>query len=676
MSRTYSILSVRIAAADCAVARSTLTKQGHRLTAEDGLGKALSAVEKETHDLVFLRPAPDSSNFNEVQSIKKIRPSLPIIIVLSNPTAVSILEAWHAGADDVIPLPFTDQSLLEGVHRAMAEPETDDGPRARFRHLDSTGKEHWTTILMPQFSIGRSSNNDLVLVQMNVSRTHAEVTVDCGEFWMRDLGSKHGTFLNGNRIEKAKLSPGDRIQVGGLQGQGLTFHQGDLLDSLLGVSSKTDVSLGITGFREISKLLSTLRALSSIPLLDDLLALVVDNSVELTGADRGFIMLKNDSGELEFRCARNSYKRPLESSDLQTSRRVPDEVFETGKRMVINDLDFGDSPENHHSTRRLGVRSIFCLPLRYLAFQDSGATGMGRMDTIGVLYVDSQRVGTGLSNTALDALETLASEAAMAIYNARLYKESQEKRKMDEQLAIAREIQQALLPPSNKVLPYVSAHSHNIPCHEVGGDYLDYFDFEDGRLGFTLGDVSGKGMPAALLTSVIQGIFSSQTLLGLPLPAILANVNKNLVKRGVGNRFVTLFFGVLDAEGHCVYTNAGHNPPLLLRGNGSLVELKEGGMVLGLFDWASYETGRATLEPGDRLVLFTDGVLEALDKSGEEFGEERLHALLKEHVVRPASEILDKLNDAVLQFSAGAPQHDDITMMILGYRENSGLAPQ
>jgi sigma-B regulation protein RsbU (phosphoserine phosphatase) len=286
-----------------------------------------------------------------------------------------------------------------------------------------------------------------------------------------------------------------------------------------------------------------------------------------------------------------------------------------------------------------------------------------------VLYVDSQSIGAGLSNTQLDALETLASEAAMAIYNARLYRESQEKRKMDEELAIAREIQQALLPNPIKSMPFVSGHSLSVPCREVGGDYFDYFEMEGGRLGFALGDVAGKGMPAALLTSMIQGMFCAQTLLDLELPAMISNVNRNLVRRGTGNRFVTFFFGILDPDGHCVYTNAGHNPPFLVRRDGSLEELRDGGMVLGLFGAAQYESRTVQFQPGDHAVLFTDGVLEALNTEGEEFGEGRLRELLRENARASTPEILARLQEAIAAFSANTPQHDDITMMVLGFKE-------
>lgn len=241
---------------------------------------------------------------------------------------------------------------------------------------------------------------------------------------------------------------------------------------------------------------------------------------------------------------------------------------------------------------------------------------------------------------------------------------------MDEQLAIAREIQQTLLPQPIKDLPYVRAHSQSLPCHEVGGDYFDYFDLEGGRFGFAVGDVAGKGISAALLASLIQGIFSAQTLVDAPLQAMISSVNQNLVQRGTGNRFVTFFFGILDPDGNCTYVNAGHNPPFLLRRDGSMKELTTGGMVLGLFAGAKYDADTVKLQPDDHLVLFTDGVIEARNTAGEEFGMERLVALLHANARTATPEILSCLQAAVLSFSAQAPQHDDITMMILGFRES------
>jgi serine phosphatase RsbU (regulator of sigma subunit)/FixJ family two-component response regulator len=674
MAANRSILLYGLPEAAERFALEHFTQAGHGVATTKHGQDSNVTIQDPQLDVIYLQSAVHRDVLDDLKQIQQLQPGLPVVLVGSQPSAPLTLEAWHAGAADVLFPPFTAESLNASLDRAVrlrASRETQAPElQARFRFLDDAGKERWAAVVHPRFTIGRSSSNDLVFSQMSISRSQAEVQVQNGEYILRDLGSKHGTYLNGTRIEQARLSDGDRIQLGGLQGQTLTFHVGDLLQSLLGFSdSRPETGISVRGFREIGMLLATLRALSSIPLLDDLLALVVDTAIEVTGAERGFIMLKDETEQLSFRCARNSYKRPLDGSSFQTSRRVPHEVFKTGKRVVINDLDLGDTSDDHSSTRRLGLRSIFCVPLRYLTFHESGnLSGIGRMETLGVLYVDSQTIGTGLSNTQIEALETLASEAAMAIYNARLYRDSQEKRKMDEELAIAREIQQALLPNPDKTLPFVTACSRNLPCREVGGDYFDYFDMEGGRLGFALGDVAGKGMPAALLTSMIQGIFSAQTLLDLTPPSIISNVNRNLVRRGTGNRFVTFFFGILDPDGNCTYTNAGHNPPFVLRRDGSLCELTEGGIVLGLFADAQYESRTIKLDPGDHVVLYTDGVLEALNTAGEEFGERRLQELLQESRLCTTAEILSRLQEAVTAFSANTPQHDDITMMVLGYQ--------
>jgi sigma-B regulation protein RsbU (phosphoserine phosphatase) len=662
---------------DPEVALRELAGAGHRVSTAPGPAQGIESLDNAELDLVYLQPRSDDRAIEELRQVLAHQPDLAVVLVCATPSTPLTLEAWRNGAADILFQPLTPEALQQSLNRASNRTVSralagNEAVQARFRYFDDAGKEQWIAIVPPRFTIGRGSNNDLVLAKMNVSRAQAEVILQDTDYLLRDLGSKHGTFVNGTRIEQAVLSHGDRIRVGGLQGQVLTFHKGDLLQSLLaGTGSKADSGISVHGFREMGMLLSTFHALSSIPLLDDLLNLVVDNAIEVTGAERGFIMLKESDGNLSFRCARNAHKQPLDGSSFQTSRRVPDEVFHTGRRVVINDLDLDSESEDHSSTRRLGVRSISCVPLRYLPFRDSGGLSqLGAIETIGVLYVDSANIGGGLSQGQIEeALDTLASEAAMAIQHARLYKESQVKRKLEEELAIAREIQQALLPASGKTLHFMNACSVNLPCHEVGGDYFDYFDMDQGRLGFAVGDVAGKGMSAALLAAMLQGIFCAQTLLNLPLPSMIANVNCSLARRGTGSRFVTFFFGILDAEGNCTYTNAGHNPPILIRPDGSMRELTEGGMVLGLFPKAEYEARTVKMEPGDHLVLFTDGLLEARNTTGEEFGEERVRDLLRENAKTPADVILTRLQEELASFSANAPQHDDITMMVLGFRE-------
>lgn len=683
MDRTYSILLTGLKSAEADLAALHFSQSGHRILKAKSVYEALDALQDEMADLLYLHSSANTEALHEIEEIHRRFPLLPIVLACVNPTEGLVLDAWHAGATDIIYSPLTPKALDASLQRsarqiAIHSPEKTLQAPARFFFFDEMGNERRVNIFPPRFTIGRSHGNDLMLVHLGVSRTHAELLVRNGEYLLRDLNSKQGTYVNGVKIDQAKLTNGDRIQLGGLQGINIVFQMGDLLQSLLSDSdSKSGIKLSMHGFREVGMLFAAFRALGSIPVLDDLLALVVDTTIELTGAERGFIMLKEESGELGFRCARNNNKCTLDGSILQTSQRVPYEVFKTGKPVVIKDLDLSDQPEDHSLTRRLGLRSISCVPLQYFTIHDSNNLSQTEhAETIGVLYVDSPNIGTGPSNMRIDALKTLATEAAMAIYNARLYKDSQDKRRMEQQLETAHEIQQAMLPDAEKILTYARACSQNLPCHEVGGDYFDYFTSEEERFGFALGDVAGKGMSAALLASMIQGILSAQLLFDTPLHDMIANVNRILAQRGTGNRFVTFFFGTLDPDGACKYVNAGHNPPILLSPDGSMRELTVGGIVLGLFAGAKYEMATVQLKPGDHLVLFTDGVVEARDRADEEFGMERLTALLKENARASAPEILSRLRDSVLAFSANAPQHDDITMMVLGFREAPDASPE
>jgi phosphoserine phosphatase RsbU/P len=679
MSESYSILLTGLTVPEEHLASSHFAQSGHQVITARDFSDTKEKLKMHRIDLVYLQPSAEEKAVNELKEIVSHAASLPVVLLCSNPTEKIVLGAWHAGATDLISLPLTPHSLDHSLQRGEKQllsiklQQASVPIQARFFYLDEMGKECTVDIIPPKFTIGRSSGNDLILGESGISRNHAEVVFEKGEYILRDLGSKSGTYLNGVRIEQSRLVNGDRIQLCGIQGVSLVFHEGDILQTLLGDSGyNPEISLSVRGFKDVGMLFAAFRAFSSIPVLDDLLALVVDTAIELTGAERGFIMLKEINGELGFRCARNNRKRPLDGSCFQTSKRVPFDVFKYGRPIAIRDLDLENESDDHSATRRLGLRSISCVPLRYLTVHESlNLSGISNAEIIGVLYVDSPNVGAGSSNTRMDALETLASEAAMAIYNARLYKDSQDKRRMDEQLAIAHEIQQSLLPNPNKEMTFVRACSQTIPCHQVGGDYFDYFNLEDGRLGFAVGDVAGKGMPAALLASLIQGILSAQMLFDIPPATMISNVNRNLAQRGTGNRFVTFFFGILDPDGNCTYVNAGHNPPFLMSRDGSMQELTEGGTVLGLFPAAEYEAGTVKLRPDDHLVLFTDGVIEALSTSGEEFGMERLLSVFRSNSGATASNLLVRLREAVLLFAANAPQHDDITMMILGYRESA-----
>ena len=543
-------------------------------------------------------------------------------------------------------------------------------PEARLYFRDGSGHERYAIVSSPEFTLGRGSMNDLPSNAPNVSRQHALIQIRDRRYILRDRQSKHGTFVNGTRIDEVELRHGDKIRLGGAQGQVFTFSQEDLLRSFDSLHSMPGENVPVHDFKEMGLLMGTILKLNSISVLDDLMNLVVDTAIEITGAERGFIIIKDKEGTLRFRCVRDAQKHTLDSSYIEASRRVPEEVMQTGVRKIIADLGDIAGDATHSSTIRIGIRSIACVPLRYAPFQEATSlTGAESIDTIGVLYVDSQSAANLRTDAQVEALETLAKETASAIYNARLHREYQEKQQMEQELAFAQAIQRALLPPPDKALSHVNACSLSLPCRQIGGDYFDYFQLAGGCLGFALGDVSGKGVPAALMAAKIQGILSAQTFGARPLPEVIAKVNGILTERRIEYTYATFFFGILDTEGNCTYTNAGHIPPILIRPDGSMSELVQGGTVLGLFADLQYESETVRMSPGDHLVLFTDGVLEAQNSSGEQYGKKRVLSVLGRCAASPASGILEELSRDLNSFYAEAPQHDDITIMVLGFKE-------
>ncbi len=420
----------------------------------------------------------------------------------------------------------------------------------------------------------------------------------------------------------------------------------------------------------MAALLEDLRAIGPGRMLHDVLALVLDTAIDVSGADRGFIMLASASGVLQFTLARGKDKTTLEDATFETSRKIPEEVFVTGQGQIRTDLLDWNLAEDHAETLEVGIRQVLCLPLHRLRFADL-VDGPADDRRIGVLYLDSRKRGSLLSATIREGLETLAAEAAVAIENARLYREAAEKARMEQELRIAAEIQRMLLPTKPIDRPSVEAAAASLPCRLIGGDFFEYVDQGESGFAFILGDVAGKGPPAALLSALLQGMFS------LPLEeqarpaAVVTRVNGALWRRGIEARFVTLFYGVLDSAGRLTYCNGGHNPPFVV-GPSGVRRLETGGPVVGLLNEVLFDEGIVQLAPGDRVVVFSDGVSDAPSADEEPFGEDRILALLESVLAATpsldATSLVEALLAAVRVFTLGAPQYDDITAMVVRYR--------
>ena len=525
------------------------------------------------------------------------------------------------------------------------------------------------------FLLGRRAESDLVLPYAEVSRDHAEIVEDGAGYALRDRGSRYGTFLNEEPVTERTLADGDRIRLGRSGGAELVFR-------LAGATAPATAHNAAEGFaaatdlRQVAVLLEGLRALSSARVLDDVLVLVMDSAIAVSGAERGFIMLANGDGALELKLARARGRRTLPGSGFETSRKIPEEVFRTGRTRIEADLLDGDLADVHVGTVALGIRHVLCVPLRLMRFSDAAdaaPAGGERQQRIGVLYLDSRDKAKLLSPGTEGALETLANEAAVAIQNAELYRAALENAKLERELQTAAEIQQALLPKRQRSGGFFEAAAATLPCRSIGGDFFDYIDRPDGALAFALGDVAGKGPPAALLAALMQGSLAAEGCVGAGPAATMATVNTALVRRGVQGRFVTLFYAVLYPDGRLVYCNAGHNAPVLVTANG-VSRLDTGGMVVGLFDGVPFDEGTAVLQPADYLVLFSDGVSEAMNGDEEEYGDDRLLECLAGTTGSACEPRLQEILASVERFTAGAPQHDDVTAMVVTYQPRASAA--
>jgi sigma-B regulation protein RsbU (phosphoserine phosphatase) len=512
----------------------------------------------------------------------------------------------------------------------------------------------------PLITLGRRSEADVRVPSAGVSRRHAEIVTEDGTFRLRDCASSFGTFVNGERTTERVLVSGDRITLGQSNDTEIVFAIGDDAPS----QQRNSVA-AVSEIRHMAGLLEGLRALGAGRVLDDVLTLVLDAAIEVTGAERGFIMLASSAGQLEFKLARARGHLTLSGKTFATSRKIPETVFATGREAIVEDLLDGDLARQHTGTVAIGIRYVLCTPLRLVRYVER-ADQPTEDKVIGVLYLDSRERGTLRSAPARSALETLSTEAAVAIENARLYREALERAKLDQELKVAAAIQQALLPAARRTGAFFATAGASIPCRSVGGDFFDYVDLPEGGFGFIVGDVAGKGSPAALLSAALVGMFSAEANYHSSAARVLERLNRGLLRRGVEARFVTTFYAMIGSDGSLTYSNGGHNAPVLVTAH-AVRRLETGGMVLGLFEQASYEEEKLRLVPGDVIVAFSDGVSEALNDAGEEFTDERLLASVEAHRHQSPQEMVDGLLADVHAFCGQATPNDDITIVVVRY---------
>jgi len=530
--------------------------------------------------------------------------------------------------------------------------------------IDSAGKRTRYRIAKPLVTIGRRPDNDVVIAEPRVSRAHAKIERRESEYFICDLGSSHGTYVNGQAVQQCRLRRGDRIELGSKDSSYLIFHDSqapaggtapesnELLSMILSRKTSSDKPGDL---HLLQLFIEGARALNSSSVLSEVLATLVDASLRLTKAERGFVFLCKDDGPLELAAGR-SERGDILTAAKGISHSVLHEVITSSSEFILSMGDPGMT--GRESIIAHDLRSIVCIPLRRSQFREGNCGS-----AMGVLYLDSRIEKGKLPDVSHELIRAIAREAAALVENAYLVKSEQEALAYQRELAIASNIQQSMMEVKIPSLPFAEVEARNISCKEIGGDFYDVLRLDD-CVAVVVADVSGKGISAALLASVLQGAIDPQLRQGLALAQIAEGLNLYVYNKIVGQKYATLLIMKLYDNGELEYINCGHVKPLL-HSTGSIRCLENENLPVGLISPASFSSARLQLKDGDRLLLFTDGVVEADNPEGEFFGNERLEAAL-------ATEFsLAKMFSALDDYRGQAPLSDDCTALCLRYGQRA-----
>ncbi|MCX6598607.1 MAG: SpoIIE family protein phosphatase [Acidobacteria bacterium] len=539
----------------------------------------------------------------------------------------------------------------------------------------SDGSSRTLKLDKDRITLGRSGDNDLAYPDDHgLSRRHMAIEKNGREWVVHDQNSKNGTLVNGIRISgPTSIEPGDRVSAGHLvitfadpapsvSHETVVFVDGGMdtpssstvitsldglyrndkkitSDSTPGGTPRPAVSL--TEQQRYTQTLGQVSAMLAAHLpLTDLFRMVMDQSMLAAGASRGVLMTFDQSENLVVRETRGDAFR--------ISSTVRERVMRDRQSLLVRDTSLDAAVRGSQSIVDNLVRSFMAVPLQ-----------TNDQNVIGLLYLDSSLLKE-FTKEDLNMITMMANIAAVRIEAARAAE-------VEGDMKAAGDIQRGLLPSRPPVVPGIDLAGYNVPCRTVGGDYYDFLPYPDGRVAIIVADVAGKGMPAALLMSSLQARVQVLVEDAPDLASMVTRLNRVITSTCPSNRFITFFMAVLEpTTGETVYCNAGHNPPLLVRANGDVETLEGGGMILGILPKAQYSERRTQLDPGDVLVLFSDGVTEGV-KAGtdEEFGEDRLAAAIQRSAKLPATEMIDAINREVAEWAAGTAPADDVTLVVV-----------
>jgi serine phosphatase RsbU (regulator of sigma subunit)/pSer/pThr/pTyr-binding forkhead associated (FHA) protein len=560
-----------------------------------------------------------------------------------------------------------------------------------FLHVDSgptTGTQY--TIEAAKTILGRHPECDVVLDVAAVSRQHAQIMRVNSDFLIEDLGSRNGTIVNGQLIENQyALKEGDHVKICDLdftffltppsaELAGPTVRGGDnssialLVDDPQGQSSSTvmstfDVSSSRTGAFlterpevKLQAMMEIAQSLGKALSLEEVLPKLLDSLFKVfLQADRGFVVLRaGEDGPLAPKAVKHRHGE--NDATVRISRTIANQAMETREAILSADASTDDRFNMAQSIADFQIRSFMCAPL----INGDGAA-------LGVLQVDTLDQRRRFNEQDLQVLASVASQAAIAIDNAQLHERALRQNAIERDLELAHKVQKGLLPSEPPVVPGYHFFSYYDSANEVGGDYYDYVELPGGRMAVVLGDVSGKGVSAALLMAKLSAEVRFSLASETDPAVAVRRINATFARSGWSDRFVTFVAAVIDpAQSEVVIVNAGHMPPLLRHSNGKIEEIgeEEAGLPLGVADDYEYESYRHALLPGDFVTVYTDGISEAMNAAGDMYGIQRIHEAVSAEGLSGAA-LGERLLTDVQKFVDGHAQSDDMCVCCFGRDE-------
>lgn len=504
-----------------------------------------------------------------------------------------------------------------------------------------------------QLLIGRDPQSHVVIAEPSVSRRHASIVMRDDDVILEDLGSAVGTYVNDQRVTVQVLQEGDRVRFG----RRVEFDVvADVSATLLDGAGDEEK----TGVRHLQELLDVARQLNSAAVLPEVLGAVLRSAIRIMRAESGVLALIHSDDRLEA-----VLRLPVKATPDVAQEEwhlLTDAV--TQRRTLASQAMLETMTGALTGSRPDMVATPLMVARRALG--DENASFIGRFDALGALLVSRPARTQPVPPEDLAIFETLAVDAAMAIDSARLYRDARAKAKIEHEMALAKDIQASLLQPPPEV-PFCTTWARTESAASVGGDLYQGVCRPDGGLALALGDVAGKGVAAALIMALATGMLKLLHEMGHPLGEILPLLHGQLLNYSPGNKYLTLAAMVVYPDGRVLMANGGHCPPALVRHFGHVSLIESGGPVLGLLPFGDWTPTEVRLEPGDAIVIYSDGISESVSLDGEDFGSRGVSQTLERLAGRPADEMALGLMQDSKAFRQGRPADDDVSLLVMRY---------